>query len=62
MYDNSYFTIQRAQLTYQLPGTWVGKLNMANISIYVAGNNLLEVSENRDIRQLRIGTEPTLNQ
>ncbi len=58
MYDNSYFTIQRTQLTYQLPSTWVGKLNMANISIYVAGNNLLEIAENRDIRQLRIGSEP----
>jgi len=58
MYNNSYFRIQRAQLTYQLPGTWVNKLNMANISIYIAGNNLLEIAENRDIRQLQIGTQP----
>ena len=58
MYNNSYFRIQRAQLTYQLPSTWVNKLNMANISIYVAGNNLLELAENRDIRQLQIGSEP----
>ena len=58
LYNDSYFTIQRAQLTYQLPSTWVGTLNMANISIYVAGNNLLELAENRDIRQLQIGSEP----
>ncbi len=58
LYNDSYFTIQRAQLTYQLPSTWVGTLNMANISIYVAGNNLLELAENRNIRQLQIGSEP----
>nr|WKN37354.1 SusC/RagA family TonB-linked outer membrane protein [Tunicatimonas sp. TK19036] len=58
LYNNSFFRIQRAQLTYQLPNTWVNNINMEHISVYVAGSNLLEFAKNKDERQLIIGSEP----
>ena len=58
LYDASIFRIQRAQLTYQIPSAWVSKLNMENISIYVAGSNLLDIGPNKDLMQLRIGSDP----
>lgn len=58
LYNNSLFRIQRAQLTYRLPSTWVSKLNMENISIYVAGSNLLNISPNKDLMQLSVGSNP----
>ncbi len=58
LYSNSFFRIQRAQLTYSLPAIWVDKISMENISIYVAGSNLVEIAENRKERQLLIGSDP----
>ncbi|WKN31495.1 SusC/RagA family TonB-linked outer membrane protein [Porifericola rhodea] len=58
MYDNSYFSISRAQLTYTLPVAWVDKLQMQNLSVYASGSNLLEFSEATKERQLIIGSSP----
>ncbi|WP_277479060.1 SusC/RagA family TonB-linked outer membrane protein [Catalinimonas alkaloidigena] len=52
MYDNSYFRIQRAQLTYKLPRAWVNNINMEHISVYVAGSNLVEFARHKEKRQL----------
>ena len=58
MYDNSYFSINRAQLTYELNEELCDEIGVDGLSVNLAGTNLLEISENRDIRQLRIGTTP----
>ncbi|WP_163324754.1 SusC/RagA family TonB-linked outer membrane protein [Draconibacterium mangrovi] len=58
MYDNSFFSINRAQLTYEFGDKVCQKLRMKNLSVNVAGSNLLEVSKNSDIRQLNIGGDP----
>jgi len=58
MYDNSFFSINRAQLTYEFGDKVCQKLKMKNLSVNVAGSNLLEVSKNSDIRQLNIGRNP----
>ncbi|WP_299057292.1 SusC/RagA family TonB-linked outer membrane protein [uncultured Polaribacter sp.] len=58
LYDNSFFNINRAQLTYELDRTFCKNLGIEDFSINISGTNLLEISENRAIRQLRIGSNP----
>ncbi|WP_298551448.1 SusC/RagA family TonB-linked outer membrane protein [uncultured Algibacter sp.] len=58
LYDNSYFTINRAQLTYEFDDNISNKLGIQDLSINLQGTNLLEIAKNRDIRQLRIGRAP----
>ena len=58
MYDTSYFSINRAQLTYEFDDVLLKKLDIEDLSINVSGTNLFEISKNKDIRQLRIGTSP----
>ena len=57
-YDNSYFKLSRAQLTYELGEDFCQKLNMKDCSVYVAGANLLHLAENKEIRELSIGDNP----
>jgi TonB-linked SusC/RagA family outer membrane protein len=58
MYDTSYFSINRAQLTYEFDDVLLDKLDIEDLSINVSGTNLFEISKNKDIRQLRIGDSP----
>ncbi len=58
MYNTSYFSINRAQLTYEFDDTLLEKLDIEDLSINVSGTNLFEISKDKDIRQLRIGTSP----
>ncbi|WP_438978012.1 SusC/RagA family TonB-linked outer membrane protein [Polaribacter sp.] len=58
LYDNNYFTISRAQLTYEFDDVLVKNLGIDNFSMNISGTNLFEISKNRDIRQLRIGSNP----
>ncbi|MDX1283359.1 MAG: SusC/RagA family TonB-linked outer membrane protein [Draconibacterium sp.] len=58
MYNNSFFDIKRAQLTYEFSENICQKIGMSNLSVNVAGANLLQIAENRDIRQLSIGGNP----
>ncbi|MEN8764858.1 MAG: SusC/RagA family TonB-linked outer membrane protein [Wenyingzhuangia sp.] len=57
-YDTSYFSINRAQLTYELGDNLCDKLSVEDLSVNVSGSNLFEIAKDRDIRQLRIGTTP----
>ncbi|QCX37673.1 SusC/RagA family TonB-linked outer membrane protein [Aureibaculum algae] len=59
MYDNSNFKIERVQLTYDLPETWVSNLNMEDFSVYASGSNLLMVANNKEIKQLSLGYAPS---
>ncbi len=58
MYDNSFFQVKRAQLTYEFGDKVCQKLKMKNLSVNVSGANLLELSKNSDIRQLNVGGNP----
>lgn len=58
MYNNSFFKIKRAQLTYEFKKELCKKIGMKNLSVNVSGSNLLELSKNSDIRQLTIGGNP----
>ena len=58
MYDNSFFKVKRAQLTYEFGDKICQKLKMKNLSVNVAGSNLLELSKNKDVRQLNVGGNP----
>lgn len=58
LYDNSFFEIRRAQLTYEFADTFCDKIGVEDFSLNFQGTNLLEISENRDINQLNIGGNP----
>lgn len=56
LYSNNYFTLNRAQITYNLPqkSFWKG------LQIYARGNNLFTISKTREQRELNIATSPQL--
>ena len=56
--NDSFFSLERAQLTYNLPSSLVNSLNMKYLSVFVSGSNLLEFAENKEERQLYIGGNP----
>ena len=58
IYDNSFFNINRAQLTYEFDDVFIKKLGVEDFSMNISGTNLFEISKNRDVRQLRIGSNP----
>jgi len=58
LYDNDFFKINRAQLTYEFPNIFCDKLGIDAFSVNMQGTNLFEISESKDIRQLNIGTSP----
>jgi TonB-dependent SusC/RagA subfamily outer membrane receptor len=61
MYNNSYFDIKRAQLTYELSDNVCKKLKMKNMSLNVAGVNIFRFSENKDVQQLNLGYSPNFS-
>ena len=58
LYKDDYFTLQRVQLTYQFPSKIAESLFMKGLNFYFAASNLLTISKYRDIKELRIGSEP----
>ena len=58
LYDNSFFEISRAQLTYEFTDALCDKIGVEDFSLNFQGTNLFEVAENKDIRQLNIGGNP----
>jgi hypothetical protein len=58
LYDNSYFSLSRVQLSYDLPGTLTSRWSVKNIGLYVRAMNLAMIGKNTDRQQLRIGWEP----
>ncbi len=58
LFDTSYFSINRAQLTYEFEDAYCKDLGLEDLSLNLSGTNLFEIGKNRDIRQLRIGTTP----
>lgn len=58
LYDNGFFEISRAQLTYEFTDALCDKIGVEDFSLNLQGTNLFEVAENKDIRQLNIGGNP----
>ena len=58
LYDNSFFRINRAQLTYEFNDSLCEKIGIEDFSLNLQGTNLFEIAENKDIRQLSIGGNP----
>ncbi|PWH84424.1 hypothetical protein DIS18_07800 [Algibacter marinivivus] len=58
LFDTSFFTINRAQITYEFQDTFCNKLGIEDLSLNLSGTNLFEIGENKDVRRLRIGTTP----
>ncbi len=58
LFDTSYFSINRAQLTYEFEDAYCKDLGIKGLSLNLSGTNLFEIGKNRDVRQLRIGTTP----
>ena len=58
MFSNRFFDIQRAQLTYEFSTAFCNKLKMSNLSINIAGYNLIRIAENKDVQQLNLRGNP----
>lgn len=58
LYDNSFFRINRAQLTFEFDEVTCDNIGVEDLSMNISVSNLLEISKNKDVRQLRIGTAP----
>ena len=55
---DNYFTMNRMQLTYEMPESVTQMLRMKKISFFVDGSNLFTISKHNDIRNLALGSEP----
>lgn len=60
LYQDNVFTLNRVQLTYEMPDKISQKLQMKKISLYVDGTSLLTFSKYREIKELRVNNEPYL--
>ena len=57
-YANNSFSLNRVQLTYEMPEGVCGKLAMKTLSIYLNGSGLATISKQTRVRELTIGGEP----
>ena len=55
---NSMISLNRVQLTYDLPGSLSTKLFTKDISVYLMASNIFNIAQNRDKMELSIGSEP----
>ncbi|MGV8094977.1 MAG: hypothetical protein AB2L24_24245 [Mangrovibacterium sp.] len=58
MYKDDYFTVDRVQLSLNLPKTLAYKIATKDLILYLRGENLARLSKDAERRQLRIGSEP----
>lgn len=58
MYSDDYFTLDRLQLTYDIPLTLSNRLNMKQLSVFADASNVVMISKVRQIRERNIGSEP----
>lgn len=58
LFRDDFFTLQRVQLSYQFPETIAKTLFMKDLSCFLAASNLLTISKHRDVKELKIGSEP----
>jgi TonB-linked SusC/RagA family outer membrane protein len=58
LYNADFFTLDRVQLTYDLPKNLSRKLFSKDISLYLRGENLARFSKDATRRQIQVGAEP----
>jgi len=58
LYKDNYFTVDRIQLTCEMPEKIANALKMKNLNFYVDASNLMTISKYKNIRDLRVGNEP----
>ncbi|GAB2800986.1 SusC/RagA family TonB-linked outer membrane protein [Rhabdobacter roseus] len=58
LYRDNFFTLDRLQLTYDIPIRLSNRLNLKSLSCFADASNLVMLSAYRSIRELNIGTEP----
>ncbi|MGV8136634.1 MAG: SusC/RagA family TonB-linked outer membrane protein [Mangrovibacterium sp.] len=58
LYRDDYFTLDRVQLTYEVPIRTTNKIAMKSLSFYIDASNLLTISKYKDFRELSVGSEP----
>ena len=58
LYKDNYFTVDRVQLTCEMPEKMSRMLKMKNLSFHVNASNLITISKYKNIRDLRVGAEP----
>jgi TonB-linked SusC/RagA family outer membrane protein len=58
LYNNDYFQIRKIQLTWKMPVVVTKTLLMKNLDLFVDASDVFEFSKNKDIRELRVGSEP----
>lgn len=58
LYKDNYFTVDRVQLTYEMPEKISRMFKMKNLIFHVDASNLITFSKYKSIRDLRVGAEP----
>lgn len=58
IYKTDHFNVSKVQLTYNLPGSVLGKSFVKDLLVYVSGANLYTFSQNRKIMELSIASAP----
>ena len=57
-YSTDLFNISKVQLTYSLPNSILNRSFFKNVNVYISGNDLLTIAQNRKIMELNVGTTP----
>ena len=58
LYDNSYFDIRRAQITYDFSKNVCKKIGISDLSLNLIATNLWKFSRNKDIQNLNVTGDP----
>lgn len=58
LYRDDFFTLDRLQMTYEVPIKATNKITMKSLSFYINASNVLTISKYRNFREMRVGSEP----
>lgn len=58
MYSTDRFDLAKVQLSYNFSSAAVTKLGIAQLGVYVSGNNLLTLAPEREVLELNVGSAP----
>lgn len=58
LYDNSVISLDRLQLTYEIPRKFALKLSAKNFNVFVRASNIADFSKNKKRQQLNIAANP----
>lgn len=58
MYKNNKFTLDKIQISYEVPSEVFGDSFVKGLTAYVSGSDLLTISKEREHMELSVGSEP----